>query len=66
MKQLSKEQLSGVARDINESPSLVKWLRDSRDENRINLETASPETVKGLQGENTALNQMLDKLIENV
>ena len=66
MKQLNKEELHGVIRDIDEAGCLVKWLAESRDENRQYLEAAPIADVPRLQGENTAINQILDKLTEKV
>lgn len=61
MKKLSKEELARVVREINESPALVKWFRESREENRDHLEWCSEDEFQGLQGENNSLKQILDK-----
>lgn len=66
MKQLSKHELSGVVRDIDEAGHLTAWLIQSRDENRELLEGAAIEDVEHLQGQNSTINQILDKITDKV
>ena len=62
MKQLNREDLARIVRELDDTPTLVRWLLDSREENRVMLEEAPTPDVPGLQGENKSLNQILDKV----
>lgn len=62
MKKLDRDHLARVTRELDECPALVAWLRDSREENRILLEGCKADDVGPLQGQNSSLNQILDKV----
>lgn len=62
MKHLDRDQLARVVRELDESPTLVRWLVESRDENHTLLDGCSSEDLGRLQGQNTSINQMLDKV----
>ena len=62
MKKLSKEELARVVRELDECPALVRWVAESREENRVQLEACSADDFRTLQGENHSLKQILDKV----
>jgi hypothetical protein len=65
VKQLSAGEDPRVIRDLDEATQLIKWLRDSVEENRAELEVITePVYIYRLQGENRALNKILDKVPE--
>jgi hypothetical protein len=62
VQQLDAHELARVIRELGECPALVRWIFNSREENRGYLEGAPPEDLKDLQGQNKTLNQILDKV----
>lgn len=64
MKKLESDELARVVRELDEAPAVVRWILDSREENRVLLEGAPMEDVPELRGQNKALNQILDKVPE--
>ena len=62
MKQLNREDLARIVRELDDTPTLVRWLLDSREENRVMLEEAPMQDLPAIQGENKSLNQILDKV----
>jgi hypothetical protein len=63
MKQLNTEENHRVIRNLDEVPYFIQWIEDSREENRVELEQISdPVEIARLQGENRAINKMLDKV----
>jgi hypothetical protein len=62
MKQLNKEEFARIRRELDEAPALVRWFRESRDENRVLLEGSPIQDIPGIQGENKTLNEVLNKI----
>jgi hypothetical protein len=62
VRKLERDELARVVRELDDSPALVRWLADSRDENRVLLEGSPAQDLPGLQGQNNSLNQILDKV----
>ena len=62
MKQLNREDLARIVRELDDTPTLVRWLLDSWEENRVMLEEAPMQDLPAIQGENKSLNQILDKV----
>jgi hypothetical protein len=67
MTNLDPRELAAVTRELDDSPHLVKWLQQSRELNRDQLEAADDAgEFKYLQGQNSSLKQILDKLPKDV
>lgn len=63
MKQLNQNGNQRVIRDLDGVPNLIKWIFDSREENRAQMEQETErDEILRLQGENRVLNIMLDKI----
>jgi len=63
MKQLDRDHLARVTRELDECPALKQWLVESRTENREYLEACPLEEALHLQGQNSTINQVLDKAV---
>lgn len=58
------ENSHAVTRELDECPALVRWLKESRDENRVLLEGSPIQDLPSLQGQNSTINQILDKVTD--
>lgn len=61
MKQLSKEALARVTRELDSAPALKRWLHESRQYLYEWLAGCDVDEFQHLQGQINTINQILDK-----